>query len=60
MKDYKAHIPLYEIVGSDLRAICISDFDENKGNAKRIDGGFTYHVPRSRLCTDDVPSPPRD
>ena len=33
MKDYEAHIPLYEIIGSDLRAICISDFDDAKPDA---------------------------
>ena len=37
MKDYKANIPLYEIIGSDLRAICISDFDDAKADVVRAD-----------------------
>ena len=38
LKDYGQYAPLYEVVGSDLRCVCISDWQANRPDAKFLPG----------------------
>ena len=33
LKDYGQYAPLYEVIGSDLRCVCISDWQEDRPDA---------------------------
>ena len=38
LKDYGQFAPLYEVVGSDLRCVCISDWQADRPDAKIVPG----------------------
>ena len=38
LKDYGQYAPLYEVVGSDLRCVCISDWQADRPDAKFLPG----------------------
>ena len=60
LKDYGQYAPLYEVVGSDLRCVCISDWQADRPDAKFLsgldEGGSLGMETETRKCESSLPT----